>query len=80
MPQCSLIISFYNRIDYLALVFASIERQTFADFEVIVADDGSREKIVAEVNEMLKTASLAVRQAVLLVLPKLLTPPDLSRY
>ena len=61
MPQCSLIISTYNRIDYLRLVFASIERQTFKEFEVIIADDGSREEVVNEVKQMQKSASFPTK-------------------
>lgn len=49
MIKCSLIISFYNRIDFLRLVLSGIEVQTFKDFEVIIADDGSREEIVEEI-------------------------------
>ncbi len=61
MPQCSVIISFYNLRDYLDLVLASIERQTFDDFEVIIADDGSREEVVKDVNEKLKTVSFPTK-------------------
>lgn len=57
MPKVSLIISFYNRIDYLKLVFAGIERQSFSDFEVIIADDGSRSEIVEELEKMLNQVS-----------------------
>lgn len=54
MIKCSLIISFYNRIDFLILVLSGIEVQTFNDFEVIIADDGSREEIVEEIKSMSK--------------------------
>lgn len=37
----SLIISFYKRIDFLELIFQSLDRQSFGDFEVIVAEDAS---------------------------------------
>ena len=43
MIKASVIISFYNRLDYLKLVLAGFERQTFRDFEIIIADDGSNE-------------------------------------
>ena len=42
MPKTSIIISFYNRIDYLKLVLAGFEVQSFRDFEILIADDGSR--------------------------------------
>ncbi len=57
MPRLSLIISFYNRIDYLKLVFAGIENQTFEDFEVIIADDGSNELIVQELKSFIQRFS-----------------------
>ena len=48
----SLIISFYNKIDLLKYIFAALERQTFRDFEVVIADDGSRPEIVEELNRI----------------------------
>lgn len=35
----SLIISVYNRYDFLYLVLKSIEKQSFKNFEVIIAED-----------------------------------------
>ncbi len=49
MIDCSLIISFYNRIDYLKLVLSGLERQTFRNFEIILADDGSNQDVVKEI-------------------------------
>jgi len=49
----SLIISFYNKINLLRMVFAGLERQTFKDFEVIIADDGSDPEIVKEITAMM---------------------------
>lgn len=51
-PKVSLIISFYNRIDFLKLVLAGIERQSFTDFEIIIADDGSKEDVVNEIENI----------------------------
>jgi glycosyltransferase involved in cell wall biosynthesis len=41
MAEISLIISVYNRPDALALILLACEGQSFPDFEIIVADDGS---------------------------------------
>ncbi len=58
MPQLSLIISFYQKIEYLELVFAGLCQQTFKDYEIIIADDGSEEKIVQQVKALGKSFSL----------------------
>ena len=49
MNDASVIISFYNRIDYLRLVLAGFERQTSRNFEIIIADDGSKQEIINEI-------------------------------
>ncbi len=40
-PQLSLIVAVYNKPVLLRYVFAALSRQSFMDFEVVVADDGS---------------------------------------
>ena len=49
----SIIIPFYNGIDWLEMIFVALGKQTFKDFEVIVADDGSREDVVARLEELM---------------------------
>jgi glycosyltransferase involved in cell wall biosynthesis len=61
MPEISLVISFYNRIDYLRLIFAALEKQTFRDFEIIIADDGSSETNTAELEEMIAGTAYSLR-------------------
>jgi len=46
-PSLSLVVAVYNRADVLELVFLSLLKQTFRDFEVVVADDGSGPEIAA---------------------------------
>ena len=41
IPKITLIISVYNKPEVLRLVLAASARQSFTDFEIIVADDGS---------------------------------------
>ncbi len=41
MASVSVIIGTYNHLSYLKLCLHALERQSFKDFEVIVADDGS---------------------------------------
>ncbi len=52
MIKASVILAFYNRPDYLKLVLAGFERQTFKDFEIIIADDGSSKEIIKEIELM----------------------------
>lgn len=61
MPKLSLIISFYNKIDFLKLVFAGVENQSFKDFEVIIADDGSNETIVKQLKSLIKKSNFPVK-------------------
>ena len=54
MPKATVIAAFYNKIDYLRLVLAGFERQSEKDFEFIVADDGSKQEIVKELEGLSK--------------------------
>lgn len=48
-PLLSLIIAVYNKPENLRLVFAACARQSFRNFEIIVADDGSGPEVRTEV-------------------------------
>ena len=52
MVKASLIISFYNNVDFLKLIVAGLERQNFHNFEIIIADDGSTEESIAEIEKL----------------------------
>lgn len=47
MPGASVIIGAYDSLPYLKLCIRALERQTFRDFEVIIADDGSGPEVGA---------------------------------
>jgi glycosyltransferase involved in cell wall biosynthesis len=49
----SLIIAIYNKTDVFRLVLTALERQTWKDFEVLLADDGSNPEAVKEVDTLL---------------------------
>jgi glycosyltransferase involved in cell wall biosynthesis len=51
MINTSLIISFYNNIKYLKLILVGLERQSFRDFEIIIADEGSTQNSVNEIEK-----------------------------
>ena len=61
MADATVIAAFYNRIDYLKLVLAGFERQTNKNFEVIIADDGSSEDIVKEIESISKNHSFLIK-------------------
>ncbi|MCF7790924.1 MAG: glycosyltransferase [Victivallales bacterium] len=48
----SYIISFYNNINALELILSALKRQTYKNFEVIIADDGSRKEIVDRIKKL----------------------------
>lgn len=52
MVKASVIAAFYNNIHYLKLVLAGFERQSEKNFELIIADDGSNEEIVREIESI----------------------------
>lgn len=60
-PSVSLIIAFYNDPGNLKLILPSLELQTCPSFEVILADDGSSEEMVGEIQEMIRNSSLNIR-------------------
>lgn len=50
-PFFSIVIPTYNRKDFLKIALASVLKQTFSDYEVIVIDDGSTD----DTKEIIKT-------------------------
>ena len=60
-PQLSLIISFYNKIQILEKVLESVALQTFHNFEVIIADDGSKESVVERIHELQKNSPFILK-------------------
>jgi glycosyltransferase involved in cell wall biosynthesis len=61
MYKATVIIAFYNKTNFLQLVFAGLERQTEKNFEVIIADDGSNIDAVNELEKMIQEASFDIQ-------------------
>ena len=57
MPKVSIIISTYNRAEYLESTIKNILCQTMADFEIIVCDDGSDDNTKEIVGEIIEKDS-----------------------
>jgi hypothetical protein len=60
-PKVSVIIASYNHEEYIAATLASIERQTFQDFEIILIDDGSADNTVVNARKALSRAQIVVQ-------------------
>ena len=58
--QISLIITTYNRPDALLLVLKSIEHQSLAPNEVIIADDGSNEKTQELIDDFITHSNINI--------------------
>ena len=61
MVKTSVIAAFYKNINYLKLVLAGFERQTENDFELIIADDGSNEEVVKEIENIASDYSFRIK-------------------
>ena len=50
--KVSVIIGFYNKIDLLRKILEALRLQTMTDFEVVIADDGSKDEVVAAIQQL----------------------------
>lgn len=61
MFNATLIISFYNKSEWLKLLLAALERQTFKQFEVIIADDGSSADVTDAIKSLQTISPLSIQ-------------------
>jgi glycosyltransferase involved in cell wall biosynthesis len=61
IPKLSLVIAVYNNARALQFIFAALMRQSFKEFEVIIADDGSGKEIADIVNEAKRNFSFRIK-------------------
>jgi glycosyltransferase involved in cell wall biosynthesis len=59
-PKVTLFLAFYNNVEFFKKVFASIEAQTFRDFELIICDDGSRTDAVEALRALYENSEVKV--------------------
>lgn len=59
-PLISVIISTYNAFEWLEKTLTGYEVQTFKDFEIIIADDGSNNEIQSKIQNYIKTSALKI--------------------
>lgn len=57
----SLIISVYSKVRFLNLVLAGVARQSYKNFEIIIADDGSDDKMQQNLNQLRRTLPYDVK-------------------
>ncbi len=52
MPRVSIVIPTYNRVSFIPEALHSVQAQTFRDFEIILADDGSTDNTAQVVQQL----------------------------
>lgn len=61
MAKASVIIAVYNKMEFLRFVLAGYSRQSFRDFEIIIADDGSNEESLAEIRALIESSVIPMQ-------------------
>lgn len=56
----SVIISTYNAFEWLEKTLTGYEVQTFTDFEIVIADDGSNEETVQKIQDFINASPLKI--------------------
>ncbi|WP_221075306.1 glycosyltransferase [Agarivorans aestuarii] len=59
--KASVVIAFYNNIKALKLVLRALETQSIADFEVVIADDGSNSTTVEQLEMLQQNSHLQIQ-------------------
>ena len=60
-PVLTLIIAVYNAVRYLEFIFEALRQQSFRDFEIIIADDGSGDEMKQCIERIRKEVSFPVQ-------------------
>jgi glycosyltransferase involved in cell wall biosynthesis len=59
--KASLVVAVYKQVDFLELVFKSIEQQTFRNFELIIAEDDCSPDVKAFIDKKRECCSLDIK-------------------
>lgn len=59
--KASVIVSFYNDLSSLELIISALENQTTKDFELVIADDGSKPEVVLALESVISNSTLSVK-------------------
>ncbi len=59
-PKVTLFLAFYNNVEFFKKVFASIELQSFKEFELVLCDDGSHDQAVGALRELYENSHVQV--------------------
>ncbi|WP_413294125.1 glycosyltransferase [Bdellovibrio sp. HCB185ZH] len=59
-PKVTLFLAFYNNVEFFKKVFASIEVQSFRDFELVICDDGSHDAAVNDLRDLYENSDVRV--------------------
>ncbi len=59
--ESSVIISIYNNFKFFNFVLAGFERQTNKNFEIIIADDGSKKEVVDKIHQYINQSEMKIK-------------------
>ena len=60
MPNFSIVIPVYNKEKFVAKTIESVLSQTFADYEIIIVNDGSTDRTAEILNHFLASYSTTI--------------------
>ncbi|HCX98961.1 MAG TPA: hypothetical protein DG754_02365 [Bacteroidales bacterium] len=61
MNRASVVVSFFNNLSALKLILSALNLQSIKDFEVVIADDGSKPEIVKDISKLLSRYSFSIK-------------------
>lgn len=59
--KASVLIAFYNNLDFLKMTLAGFANQSETNFEIVICDDGSKPEVVSELKKFLDSYQVPTR-------------------